>query len=482
MTTERQARPHRARACTTALATCALLAAVAWPARAEAGKGAYRTTKHGSTWAGVRKGAGPVGACSACHAEMGRGKGYRAPGPRVWTGFVRLDAGNERCFSCHQTPLGAPAPLGIYQGKITFNQSTHATSPAMAWPGQSPPPRSSADAGRCVNCHDPHGARDAIGVIPSMNVAREEALCLPCHDGAPARRDVASQLQRAFRHPVSLRGVHRADEGGDKARFAAPAARHVECVDCHNPHYARADVPPARAPAASNRLLGVSRVRVTNGGAGSVPLYTFVPAEDVAFALEYEICFKCHSSWTTQPAGQSDLALLLNPANPSFHPVEEVGRNRNIDPLAFAGGWRWDRLTYCSDCHSSDDPSVRGPHGSMYRYLLGRSYTASPLVGASMASTDLCFQCHAFATYADGQASRTVRRYSRWEDHALHVGKGRVPCYTCHATHGSTLYPALVVIGRSPGLSAYLQDVRGGSCASSAACHEAKTYAVTYPR
>src|SRR5262249_37233606 len=145
---------------------------------------------------------------------------------------------------------------------------------------------------------------------------------------------------------------------------------------------------------ASKRLLGVSRVAVLNGPPGVRPGYIFVAASDTATApvAEYQLCFKCHSSWTTQPTGQTDLAMALNPANPSHHAVEAPGADPNINPAAFAPGWTARSILRCGDCHGSESGSSKGPHGSLYPTILSKPYDASPLPHAST-EDELCFRC-----------------------------------------------------------------------------------------
>jgi predicted CXXCH cytochrome family protein len=464
-------------------AALALALALAPASRAAAKGGAFPSTRHGDPLSGVlRLPDEPRGDCAHCHSMHASSGGAPSGGPYPFALFAPDD--DQLCATCHAT--GGPA--GSFQGMTAYRQSSHATSASTVWPGPTPPARSGADAGKCVVCHDPHGTRDAAGVLPALTFAREEALCDACHDGSPAARNVAVlATTRPYRHPVGTSGRHRADEGGDPAAFgAAPADnRHAECADCHDPHVARADPTPPAAPDASARLLGVSRVKVTNGGPGTAPVYTFAPATDPTVAREYEVCFKCHSSFTAQPAGQSDLALLLNPQNRSFHPVEERGRNAGVRAGAFVSGWTWDRLVRCGDCHASDDAGVRGPHGSTYRYILPAPYAAVPGPQA-MGPGDLCFRCHSFDTYANPNASQTQASQSRFnppgvsEGHGFHVGDRRYTCYACHQSHGSAQNPALVVIGRTPGLRAYAQTPTGGSCTPS--CHSQKTYSVAYPR
>jgi predicted CXXCH cytochrome family protein len=346
-------------------------------------------------------------------------------------------------------------------------------------------------ANKCVNCHDPHGWADGVGVIPNLLVAREENLCLTCHDGFPAMTDVRSDFQKPFRHP--------APEWFDRHRGAGESLpedfgtsptdqRHAECEDCHNSHVARADRAGTLAPpAASKTLLGVSRVQVLNGGAGSVPSFVFSPESDTLSApvAEYQLCFKCHSSWTTQPFGQPDMAVLFNPANPSYHPVEAPGKNPNIASFAFIGGWDSSSMMYCGDCHGSDLEMTRGPHGSIYQHILKRPYTASSFDHTSTPD-ELCFACHAYDTYADKSSPDLIQSASRWNEpefdkgHAWHVDGRGVPCYACHDSHGSTTLPHLLVTGRNPGLIDFTETATSGTCTP--ACHRAKTYTVNYAR
>ncbi len=357
--------------------------------------------------------------------------------------------------------------------------------------GPLPPPRVEAGAaGKCLNCHDPHGWKDAGGEIPGLALAREEALCLNCHDGSPAASNIRADAQKAFRHPTTdLAGRHGGPSESSPSDFAISPVnrRHAECEDCHNPHAARGDGPlPPPAPAQSKRNLGASRVSVLNGPAGSPPAYAFIPGADslTAPVTEYQLCFKCHSSWTVQPAGQTDLARVLNPNNPSYHPVEAPGANPGISPLAFVAGWSPLAYTACGDCHGSD-LGVRGPHGSSYRYILRRPYTASA-ARRTMTSDELCFACHAYGVYADRSSPQAMRAASRFnrpnsdQGHAEHVDNHQVPCYACHATHGSTALPHLIATGRTPGILTYAETPTGGTCAPT--CHGSESYTVNYAR
>ncbi len=346
------------------------------------------------------------------------------------------------CFVCH----AAPSQSGAFPGNATWAQSAHAIQ----------------QASRCTTCHDPHGTRDANDVVPSMLEKREAALCSECHDGTRGP-DIRTQLTRPYVHGAWSRGAHDAHEGGDAARYAAFPLnnRHVSCSDCHNAHEVIRDPAPSSSDR-TNRLAGVSRVQVVNGGAGVVPAYRFVAPTDPGDEREYEVCFKCHSSWTKQPAGQPDLARLTNPANPSFHPIQSEGRNTRIDPGAFTNGYDTRSIITCSDCHGGDDSSVRGPHGSSNRYLLRKP------------QDEICFDCHTNSVYAAGAGNA-----SRFQPHALH-NAARIGCTACHDAHGSTRNGALILTTGFPGITTFIQTPVGGSCTSS--CHGVKTYGVSYPR
>ncbi|HSB81191.1 MAG TPA: cytochrome c3 family protein [Candidatus Methylomirabilis sp.] len=455
--------------------------------------GVYTQTKHGNATSGVSRIQGlPVGSCEQCHVYHGGGS------PNAFALFTPNTNALCATAGCH----GAPAVNGIYQGPTTFTASSHATSTGMVWPGPdatvdsgAPPARLSGDAGKCVNCHTPHGYKDATGLIPSMVFSREEKSCIVCHDGSPASKNVKADFARTYRHTAgTAAGRHNEAEGGTPAKYGATPIdnRHAECVDCHNPHIAKTDAGAITAPSASNRLLGVGRVAVINGTAGTIPTYTYRGPADPSPVLEYEVCFKCHSSWTTLPlttpsgGTPQDKALQFNPNNRSYHPVEAAGKNINIMPAAFVNNWNATKTMYCTDCHTTDASGVRGPHGSTYNYILKKDYRASSS-NRTMSSSEICFDCHLYDTYANNNASNTVKAYSRFNPpafsrgHTYHVGSRQRPCYACHESHASTALPHLIVTGRNPGMRSFTETASGGSC--SPTCHGNESYSsINYPR
>ena len=421
-----------------------------------------------------------AGECAQCHTTHAGD----APAPEPYLLIGPDD--NTLCAGCHQAAWTG----GSYAGLALHEGGAHGSGVSMTWPGPEPPARTDADAaGKCVNCHDPHGREDANGLVPALLHLREEQLCLTCHDGHPAEDDVLADLQKPYRHPVlDFSGRHDGPLESQPQDFGVTPLdqRHAECADCHNVHVSRGDpLLGMTPPDASKKVLGVSRVRAIFGDLA--PTFVFAAGSDTVTApvTESQLCYKCHSSWTTQPAGQSDLAALLNPNNPSYHPVEALGRNLRIDPASFTPGWSATSYTRCDDCHGSDLGSTRGPHGSIHPAILRRDYTASPNPRVT-SSDEVCFACHSYDTYANQSSPQFMREASRFNGpmaqmgHTGHVDRERIPCFACHDSHGSETQPHLIAEGRMPGIADYLQSMNGGTCTT--VCHGQQSYTVNYAR
>lgn len=389
------------------------------------------------------------------------------------------------CFECHVKPSNSRlVHLNSESGALWPGGQYGSFAPAVAEVS----PDGKPQRGSCINCHRVHGFPNTTypnTVYKNLLVDNEEKLCITCHDGSPYSPDIRTDFYKTYRHPVTSYTGRHSEAEYTNSSFYGITNRHSECVDCHNPHLAEKDDTPPVRPYVSGKLKGVGRVSVVNVSTNTVN-YIYRPPWDPTPTKEYEICFTCHSGFTTQPAQQSNYAQKFNTYNLSYHPVEGVGKNTNINQNAFVNGWRGDSLMYCSDCHSADNSQVKGPHGSQYRYILKKQYTASSS-SRTMSRDELCFDCHNYDTYANDQASNTVKSYSRFNPpafnrgHTYHVGNRRYPCYACHDTHGSANQRFLLVTGRNPGLNSFTLTANGGTCAPT--CHGSKTYnALNYPR
>lgn len=165
----------------------------------------------------------------------------------------------------------------------------------------------------CVNCHDPHGwpdARTTNAKYAKLLVDDPSNLCLACHDangqvdttgGNQAVPDVQAEITKATsRHPIER-----------------TSGRTVACVDCHNPHKAMAGSHAYSTTATSGRnlilngstvqsgpLMGADGIAPTWGGAWTT---TSTYAAKAPATYEYEVCFKCHTSYdsygATRPGG-----------------------------------------------------------------------------------------------------------------------------------------------------------------------------------
>jgi predicted CXXCH cytochrome family protein len=352
--------------------------------------------------------------------------------------------------------------------KDGWPSASHNTSPAT-WNG-SPPipwPRTFAagpwDFGwttvkqnGCENCHAPHSA---IGAQRLLNSALEEQNCFPCHNGnatlnVPAK-NIQSQFGNLSKHDVArYTGVH-----DPKAEQLSPrvVTRHVECVDCHNPHASNSST--AVAPFVSGKTAKVSGVN-KDGVSIMRPDFT---------AYEYEICFKCHADSTPLPPfitrviNTTNARFQFNAMNPSYHPVTDIGKISLLDvpslnpptqpvmdpevPMDLNVA----SYIYCTDCHSDEIVvgSVlmsRGPHGSPYPPILRRQYLTTMGGGPeSRASYGLCYRCHERdngirGILNDASFKKNSVGYGGHSGHLNSTGPlataVNAPCSVCHDPHG----------------------------------------------
>ncbi|MFI5150487.1 MAG: cytochrome c3 family protein [Bacteroidia bacterium] len=327
--------------------------------------------------------------CTSCHD----------PHKNIYTSFlVASSQYSAICVACHQIP--------------NWTTGTHNTS-VKTWNGAVPnpwpfTPWTTVQQNACENCHNPHNAGSMTRLL---QYPAEEDNCLNCHNGNVGAKNLQAEFSKTYRHNVyGYTAVH------DPTENALVVTKHVECVDCHNPHVntnASAAAPAIKGSEAG--LPGISQ-------AGTQVL----PAVN-----EYEICYRCHSS--NPPTGaptvrkivQNNIRLEFDPTNPSFHPVAAVGVNPSIAGLI--SPMTPSSQIYCTDCHASNGAgSPAGPHGSIYPQILKYNYDRTTSYVNTYAAYELCYQCHDQSTIIT--------------THNLLSGTGThgtlTSCNNCHDPHG----------------------------------------------
>lgn len=326
------------------------------------------------------------------------------------------------CLDCHQ-------PVG-------WAQSAHATSAATwtgvginPWPQGAP---QNVAANGCNNCHRTHAAAHGPRLAAQ---AGEPENCTICHNGASARKNIAAEFSggRVSIHPIAdAQWTHEPTEN------AASMARHVTCVDCHNPHAANGQVAGGAGLAGS--VQGVSGAAV-DGGLVAVA------------TREYEICNKCHGVREPGTPGivRADPTRIVGVrllSSKSAHPVASGAVAAASAAVAKRGPGYTTRakasasgtLT-CSDCHNNSDWSTagtapKGPHASRFAPILALNYATADGTAEAPGSYDLCYSCH-------DRSMLLVDGVSRFP-HREHVVEQNAPCAACHDAHGSRQYAHLI--------------------------------------
>lgn len=285
--------------------------------------------------------------------------------------------------------------------------------------------------------------------------------------------------------------------------------RHANCNDCHDAHSATRAPSPVGSYFGAGTQANVSGIRPLFWGRnpdgtvnfddkivapGDVPEFVFL----TSVVKEYELCFKCHSSYsfgltppkfnwtqgrywqTGDPAGdivvqETDTAVEFNPNNASYLPVLARGKTPGTKKLYWAGGISYNQtfvsgfsaasLIKCSDCHGSDSSGVNGPHGSTNKFILKRKAPAeepkvtvttnigarqdvsnggvekSPYTMTWYVRTDdnICYQCHNVKYYGYGKGHPSFGPHAAACGPHYPTDLSTVGCATCKVApiHGS---------------------------------------------
>lgn len=232
-------------------------------------------------------------------------------------------------------------------------------------------------------------------------------------------------------HPTEgAKGAHVSTE-------TAGFAQHAECVDCHNTHAGSQTTTysPPYAPTTNRGTRGVNASAI-----GTAPLAI---SEVASIAYEYQLCYKCHSSWT-QPAGSwLDVASEFDTRNASFHGIAFGGTNADVPAASFVSttpAWTNDSVMLCTTCHTNADPGEpRGPHDSHWSPMLAAPYSGVSADDPSL----LCYRCHRSAVFTSSSEPTSSSNFTSADLaqprlHYTHVDRRGFTCIACHTNHGST--------------------------------------------
>jgi predicted CXXCH cytochrome family protein len=341
---------------------------------------------------------------------------------------IRLENEQLQCTSCHDphnntfndflvvTSQYSQLCLQCHQKKYWPVSSHNLSNATWKGFGSNPwfhTPYETVAENACENCHSPHNAE---GRNRLLNYFSEETNCLICHNGSVAATDIRSMLNKSYVHNVySYSRLHDPEERN------IVQTRHVECADCHNPHASRNF--KTAPPYANGFIEGVQGVDRNGNSVAHIQ-------------FQYELCYRCHADSPVKPASatprqieQNNVRLEFDSNNPSYHPIENLGKNPDvpslISPLSESG------VIYCTDCHSSNgNDSPKGPHGSIYPHILKYRYETADYTPESYQNYELCYQCHNRNLILNGLDSFTR------EVHRKHIVEEQTPCNVCHEPHG----------------------------------------------
>ena len=234
--------------------------------------------------------------CTTCH------NAHDSPYDKL---LVLPNIRSQLCTECHQV-------TGWTESSHSLSEAEWNRRPPNPWRENS---YSTVAENACENCHMPHSGEGGTRLLKYLE---EEDNCSACHNGNVAAKDVMASFSMSSVHPIEdTTAIH------DPVEPAIVESRHVECVDCHDPHATYSSTAPGDVPA-NIRGIGLSGAEV-----------------DPATAY-WQLCLRCHGDSPNQPSfrtprqyEQTNMRLLIQPDNPSFHPITAPGVNDSVPSLIF---------------------------------------------------------------------------------------------------------------------------------------------------
>ena len=402
--------------------------------------------------------------CTACHN----------PHDNQFGNFLVVDnTASALCLACHN--------VADWSGSVHSMSGTMVAAPVQTALKTSQPAKlkmTTVAAQACGSCHVPHFAG---GRARLMRFAAPEQNCLPCHNGNTSGvKNVAADFQKVSIHPVTLNSAaHTPTEDAIN-----PPTRHVTCADCHDSHGAKMSAQgQARLADSAPGVMGVNATGAIMKSA----------------TKEYEVCFRCHGdsvargpSRVNRQVQETNKRVQFRVTNASFHPVESIGKNRNVPSLL--APWTTSSLMTCTDCHNSDQSpaaggsGANGPHGSIFSPLLERQLVLTDFSPESSANYALCYKCHSRESILSDQSFRAVNSLGESRGHRFHIVDQKTACVTCHDSHGVAIEKNLINFNRdyvtpsagAPGAQMYTSTGNfNGTCALT--CHGKDHADISYP-
>jgi predicted CXXCH cytochrome family protein len=382
--------------------------------------------------------------------------------PTVGKFLVKGNQASAVCVTCHR-PSGTGWSWTSSSHAVSVKSYTAASTGGAAGLGAHTG-YTTVGANGCESCHRSHSAPQAQRLLKAVN---QRDVCFQCHGNAPvAAKNLATVFAKTYRHPLETSTatiLHDATEVRTSATNFSGARRHVDCADCHNAHGAAAGLHVSGTnQVTSGVLAGASGVEPASYPA-ALPLTGAYPMPSAAqsgytvaqaAAREYQICFKCHTSYafgSAPPAAPSggpgtDVAAAFNPNNRSYHPV--IGPPHLRTPATnLLTPWNTTTTAtrmYCTDCHGNNETTgvsvAQGAHGSTNPYMLRFANATWSTTSPTLTSgTGFCFNCHNAAT------AQTMNNVHDVDNHASR------PCQACHSAspHGS-FRPGLIALTTDP--------------------------------